>query len=539
MDFNLSPTLDDEFEIFGGRMSVPGGSSPFIKDEEQEDWFNQPINNHRNLSMHSNPGFGHVPHSSIDPSELSMGSHFSDYHNQGNNSSRLPLGGAILDHELIDLDLNGRGQGRNIHQAQDFYSQGQQIPQANQGMHNTFSTNTPTGDPIQSPFLHGGFNYSNNPNSYGSHMSPGMRSSNIPDYGFGPARTRTSLSHMTDRKSSDTRSPMTPKTPALGALNLSGTPDSGSLPSQPMSALSHRHQKSLSGQWDSTPGLSYTGSPTASPGQNLNHNQISEILKSGKSLPNKIEPHSGTSTYQTQEAKRRRRRESHNMVERRRRDNINERIQELAHLVPQHRLEDDKVRKHLQTNAPSPLSPTLDPSTLGSLPATSLLASGRRAATGAGNITMGIPIEDKDKGPNKGDILNGSVGWTSDLMWCLNLKFQREAHLRELIASLGGVWPFPESDDEKRIFTELMDAVEKNEPETFVYSRRNGSGLRVPKHTNLAGDAVGPNDRTSPSSSVSPGVQIGNNTNNQQSYWNTGNGIPAAFKEEDEYNMQL
>ena len=34
--------------------------------------------------------------------------------------------------------------------------------------------------------------------------------------------------------------------------------------------------------------------------------------------------------------KRRRRRESHNAVERRRRDNINEKISELATLIPEH-----------------------------------------------------------------------------------------------------------------------------------------------------------------------------------------------------------
>src|SRR5271170_960235 len=102
----------------------------------------------------------------------------------------------------------------------------------------------------------------------------------------------------------------------------------------------------------------------------------------------------------------RRRRESHNLVERRRRDNINERIQELSHLVPLHRLEDEKVRKALANN--SPLSPTLaglsqPPSGMSPPQATSGLAGpGARRAT-AGNITTGIPIEEKDKGPNKGD----------------------------------------------------------------------------------------------------------------------------------------
>ena len=43
--------------------------------------------------------------------------------------------------------------------------------------------------------------------------------------------------------------------------------------------------------------------------------------------------------------------------ERRRRDNINEEIQELSHLVPMHRLDDEKARKHILNNPP--LSPIL------------------------------------------------------------------------------------------------------------------------------------------------------------------------------------
>ena len=106
----------------------------------------------------------------------------------------------------------------------------------------------------------------------------------------------------------------------------------------------------------------YLDSPIASPNHPVSHAQISDILKSVKhaSLPAKVEnSHHPVRAYQSQEAKRRRRRESHNMAERRRRDNINEKIQELSHLVPMHRLEDGKVRKHILNN--SPLSPTLSP----------------------------------------------------------------------------------------------------------------------------------------------------------------------------------
>ncbi|KAI8089492.1 uncharacterized protein BX664DRAFT_333143 [Halteromyces radiatus] len=56
--------------------------------------------------------------------------------------------------------------------------------------------------------------------------------------------------------------------------------------------------------------------------------------------------------------KRRRRRESHNMVERRRRDNINERIQELCSLLPNHLL-DTTSSSHGNIVAGSQRSPNM------------------------------------------------------------------------------------------------------------------------------------------------------------------------------------
>jgi len=236
------------------------------------------------------------------------------------------------------------------------------------------------------------------------------------------------------------------------------------------------------------------------------------------------------------------------MVERRRRDNINERIQELSHLVPQHRLEDEKVRKHLANN--SPLSPTLAATGMSPPQATSLLAAGGRRATGAGNITMGIPMEEKDKGPNKGDILNGSVGWTRDLMWALYNKYRQEAELEGIIRSLGGSWPYTEDDDEKRMRTELMDAMEKNDPDSFDYTRGHGSGLRVPKHTNVAGEPLGQHGPghmgTLSPQSLSPGVQSGGSGANsgghgQPQFWTHTNSGRGSFslKEEDEFGMEM
>jgi hypothetical protein len=259
----------------------------------------------------------------------------------------------------------------------------------------------------------------------------------------------------------------------------------------------------------------------------------------------------GAPALQSQEMKRRRRRESHNLVERRRRDNINERIQELSHLVPLHRLEDEKVRKALQNN--SPLSPTLAglsaPNDMSPPRATSGLAGpGARRAT-AGNITTGIPIEEKDKGPNKGDILNGAVSWTRDLMWMLHLKLQQQEELANLITELGGTFPFEQTEDERRMQTELMDSMMKNEASTFSYSRHPGSGLRVPKHTDVKGDALGSSAQGQLDTSLSPdnhstgdAGQAGMGGAGQ--YWSGhnsgGSGAGSiGFKEEDEYGMDL
>ena len=317
----------------------------------------------------------------------------------------------------------------------------------------------------------------------------------------------------------------------MSALHLS-TPESGSLTSQPIRTnfSSGRHQKTVSGTWDGNTGSlpSAVDSPIGSPFQGSNA-QMSEILKSGKhaSLPAKAESHHQPG-YQTQEAKRRRRRESHNQVERRRRDNINEKIHELSQLVPDHRLEDEKVRKHLMNN--SPLSPTLTATGMSPPQATSLLASGGRRA--AGSISMGIPPEDKDKAPNKGDILNGAVSWTRDLMWALHVKIQQEDELKEYIQSIGGQFPFQQTDDENRMRTELLTAMHDNGPSSFSYTRSHGSGLRVPHHTTASGE---PLSGTLSPSSVSPGRKSSGEGGNQQQYtsWN------PTFKEEDEYNMEL
>merc|ERR1712000_474353 len=231
----------------------------------------------------------------------------------------------------------------------------------------------------------------------------------------------------------------------------------------------------------------------ASPLQGTMVPPIEEVMvKGGTSMPAKLGMYqSNNQPVSSQEAKRKRRRESHNLVERRRRDNINERIQDLSKLVPAHRLEDDKIRKLIQNG--TPLSPSLTGISNPSSATSGLAGPGARRAQGttAGNITTGIPIEEKDKGPNKGDILNGAVSWTRDLMWMLHTKLQQQEELAELIQSLGGTFPFQPTEDEKRMHTELMDAMVKNDGSKFEYSRAPGTGLRVPKHTDVRGDSLG------------------------------------------------
>lgn len=507
----------------------------FIKTEPDENNSDQNpfMMSQSGYSMHNQ--FGN-PNDGIDPSDLTNGGFMGGFGfgSQQNMSSSFNFGNSGIDtDELLDLEIQGQN-GIQQNYLQDHPSSAG-IAMSHPSAMSQMYSNTPDGGPIQSPFMQSSYNNYDHMRGMGQGQ---MGSSHVQNNGshfeqsYLNSKARPSMQAM-DRASMDARSPMTPKTPALGGLAL-GTPESGSFSSQPIrTGLQHRHQKTLSNQWDGTSGSaqSYAESPISSPGNPSHHAAISEIIKSGKhaSLPAKVDAHlpSGTHDMESQEAKRRRRRASHNLVERRRRDNINERIQDLSHLVPQHRLEDDKVRKQLVNNTGMPGSG-------GTNPATSLLAggTGRRAA---GNITMGLPIEEKEKGPNKGDILNGAVGWTRDLMWALHVKMQQEAELAELISSLGGQWPFEQTEEEKRMRTEIVDALEKNDPGSFHYSRAPGTGLRVPKHTNITGD-VSSNGALSPQS-LSPPFTGANS--GQTQYWNTSGHAGMSFKEEDEYVMEM
>jgi hypothetical protein len=516
-------------------MAGAGSPTPYIKEEIDELNFNPNQFIGRNgfdmPQQFGGPQFSSAQEgvSGINPSDLTMSSSFALNNQFGSSSTYMQGTAGIADDELEDignLDQVGQqgfngfaGQGNMGHQDAYFHGNSNGAISTNQASLGQIYSHTPDDLPIQSPFIQPGqFDFG----QYNSGSRMFANNGNM----------RQRMPAPLSRNGSDNRSPMSPKTPALGQLHL-GTPDSGSFGSQPImtNANMHRHQKSMSGQWDNTPGSahSWIDSPTQSPHTAaIHHQQISEVLQSGKhaSLPTKVD------IGQSQDAKKRRRRESHNLVERRRRDNINERIHDLSRLVPHHRLEDEKIRKHINNNGP--ISPTLAASGMSPPQATSLLAggTGRRAA---GNITQGLPIEEKDKGPNKGDILNGAVSWTRDLMWYLYKKIQdadeMAAQLRQLT---GEEWQTEETEEERRMRTELVDAVEKNGTTNFKYSRGPGSGLRVPKHTNMAGESL---SQISPQS-LSPGMQStgsgsnsGNNNGSNQQYW-----INQSLKEEDEYN---
>ncbi|TVY54179.1 hypothetical protein LCER1_G004593 [Lachnellula cervina] len=582
-------------------MAGTGASSPFIKDEPEDQFFAS--HNQRFMGGHQQgfqQNFNHFggQSGSINPSDLTMGSNGVAIPNgygspfQNNFTSQAPTphanasfskGAMFDDDELLEsigtMNESHSNQGMQSNRQEFGMDYGNDFQQNIYSGHNGNAalsidpnhingySNTPDGDPIQSPFVHNfnhaqfrhmqpQNNFSNSLHSPASYNGSPLPGSDMHNGSADATRQRPRLSQvMQGRKSSSTRSPLTPKTPAISSLNI-GSAENATFPT-PIRTSQHRHQKTLSGQWDQTPSslASFPGSEFSSPIQGVHPNpQISDILLKGTSMPAKLNnghQAGNAPALQSQEMKRRRRRESHNLVERRRRDNINERIQELSHLVPLHRLEDEKVRKALQNNGP--LSPTLaglsqPPSGMSPPQATSGLAGpGARRAT-AGNITTGIPIEEKDKGPNKGDILNGAVSWTRDLMWMLHTKLQQQEDLANIITELGGTFPFEETEDERRMQTELMDAMIKNDGGKFHYSRAPGTGLRVPKHTDVKGDPVGSssgqNDTSLSPENHSTGGDNQPGMGGPGQFWSGhnsgGSGAGSiSFKEEDEYGMDL
>jgi hypothetical protein len=328
-------------------------------------------------------------------------------------------------------------------------------------------SNTPDAQPIASPFMNN-FNYA----QYGNVMN-----------GFGGGRKMPG-------QEGQRGGPITPSTPGFGGLHMGNTPDSLGQAAMLNHQL-NQHAKMTADQWSATPG-SGSWSPMNSPTHHLGHATIPEVM-AGKGV--KLEGAQSASlppSLQTQEAKKKRRRESHNLVERRRRDNINERIQDLARLVPGHRLQDEALKKHIQANGAMAGASSASPPS-------GMLAQagpgGRRSTPGT--ITQGLPHEDKEKGPNKGDILNGAVAWMRDLMWMLYVKERQLQQVRGYFENSGTEWPIKLPEEEQRMMDELMNVVEKTGPNAFSYSRGPGTGLFVPRFTDIEGKSLNADERRS------------------------------------------
>ncbi|KAK3903455.1 hypothetical protein C8A05DRAFT_14579 [Staphylotrichum tortipilum] len=507
-------------------------------------------------------GFPMSGHGGIDPNDLSMTGSFQPSFQNNYSSSAIFADDELLDGLSSPTDAQpGVQEFGNMNEMGIAYSHGvygshHGLPMGQHTL-NGYSS-TPDGDPIQSPFVHNnyGFRSMQHAQSFGAMKSPVTYAASPlakadlndnTDPNFLNTQSQRAAPHLAAamRKSTSTRGSVTPKTAAMGLDSTYGA--------QPIRATGAHHEKSHSGQWMQTPNSlsSFPGSGYSSPLQaGIAGNQMNDIiLKGGASMPAKLG--APASAASTQEARRKRRRESHNLVERRRRDNINERIQDLSKLVPAHRLEDEKVRKAISNG--TPLSPTLSGVGAPSQATSALAGPGARRAAGgsAGNITTGLPIEDKDKGPNKGDILNGAVSWTRDLMWMLHLKIQQQEELINALYERGGQLPFEITDDERRMQTELMEAVARNDElqgqtqgqtKGLSYTRTAGSGLRVPHHTDYKGDTLGSNGNGMDHGSASPGDDgAGGMVHDMLDqgdflYDDDGSG-DIEFKEEDEFGM--
>ncbi|KAI9229040.1 MAG: Myc-type, basic helix-loop-helix domain-containing protein, partial [Piptocephalis tieghemiana] len=114
--------------------------------------------------------------------------------------------------------------------------------------------------------------------------------------------------------------------------------------------------------------------------------------------------------------KRRKRRESHNAVERRRRDNINEKIQELSHLVP-------------DCYGDPMASPSSSSTAISSSSSSSATTGSASAGTGTINAPAGMKA-------NKGAILRKSVDYIRQLQSLVNQQTQRMRDLEEEVRRL-------------------------------------------------------------------------------------------------------
>ena len=181
-----------------------------------------------------------------------------------NMSSSFNMGGSAFGEDELLESLNN---------TQDYGA----VPNGNHGVNihqgpmNGMYSNTPDGAPIQSPFV-GNFDYNQfRPmNSIPQHMSPHQNSP------YMSSGKRPSMQAQHRKSSAENRHPMTPRTHAMAGLHI-GTPDVGSMQQNGCAIRapnsSNRHRKTMSGQFDGTPGsLHSIDSPLSSPSYMTHHN---------------------------------------------------------------------------------------------------------------------------------------------------------------------------------------------------------------------------------------------------------------------------
>jgi hypothetical protein len=172
--------------------------------------------------------------------------------------------------------------------------------------------------------------------------------------------------------------------------------------------------------------------------------------------------------------KRKRRRELHNIVERRRRDDINERIQDLWRLTPKERIDEVILQEKFSRYFKLPGQPSDDTNRIP-----------LRSESAEEAIAALAPFLDVDwsKSPNKGQILTSTVRWVAELMQILERKFKEEDELRSFIDELGGIGPFERHPEDKMIrehIAKCMSFLEpSNDPMTSDFGIHDMSGVEM------------------------------------------------------------
>jgi hypothetical protein len=217
LDLGLDSPSDDVLDADIFNMTGTGSPQPYIKEEVDEINFNSNrFMSHNGFDM--NQQYGHPQFSSahdnvgsINPSELNMSGSMS-MNNQFGSTSYIQGAANIADDELADSlgnfdqpsgfnDFNSFNKD-HMNQQQDLYH-GSANPNLNQ-----MYSNTPDDLPIHSPFVHpGNFDF----NQYQSGPPRMGYPGSMPT---GSMRQRIVMS----RTGSDSRTPMSPKTPAMANL---------------------------------------------------------------------------------------------------------------------------------------------------------------------------------------------------------------------------------------------------------------------------------------------------------------------------------